>query len=321
VTVVGPGSAVITANQAGNANYTAAAPVSRTLTVTAPAKSDQTITFNPLAPVVVGSAPFTLTATASSGLTVTYTSSNPSVASVSGSTVAILSAGTTTITASQAGNDSYNAAPAVSQILTVTAAPSCPASIIWLEPISLNKVRQGGSVLPIKFHLQECCGRSPRDPDHNGDEHSNYHNGHGDDSHEDEDDDGSHDDNYHSYRTDDHSGSNVSCRHGSNGRSTSSSSCRHDCDHEDDDRDGCANLRDKTVIISIYEVGSAAPATQYKYGTGSPNPPDFVIDGDYKYQLNFPTAKGRHTYHIDVYRFPAGSSAPELVGSKEFKTK
>ena len=75
------------------------------------------------------------------------------------------------------------------------------------------------------------------------------------------------------------------------------------------------------MVISIYEVGSTAPATQFKYGTGSPNPPDYIIDGDYKYQLNFPTARGTHKYHIDVYRFVAGSTTPVLVGSKEFSTR
>ncbi len=316
VTVVGAGTAVITANQAGNLNYSAAPAVSQTLTVTG--KQNQTIAFGTLAPVVVGSAPFTLTATASSGLAVSYTSSNPAVATVSGSTVTVVSAGTTVITASQPGDANYNAATPVARTLTVTAAQNCSTGLMWLTPISLDKIRQGGSVLPIKFHLQECCGVSPRDPDANGDFHSNDHNGHGDDN---GDDNGEHDDDGHSDRSDDHSGNNAACHHGADGYSTNNSNCRHDCNHDEDDRDGCANLRDTTVVISIYEVGSTAPATQYKYGTGSPNPPDFAIDGDYKYQLNFPTAKGKHTYHIDVYRFPAGTTAPVLVGSKEFSTK
>lgn len=73
-------------------------------------------------------------------------------------------------------------------------------------------------------------------------------------------------------------------------------------------------------MISVYEVGSSAPATQFKYGTGSPNPPDYIIDGDFKYQLNYPTARGYRRYHVDVYRYPVGSTAPVLVGSKEFTT-
>src|SRR5690606_31109373 len=77
VTIVGPGSAVITATQAGNSNYNAATAVAQTLVVTSPAKTNQTITFGTIASKQVGDPNFTLTATASSGLSVTYTSSDP----------------------------------------------------------------------------------------------------------------------------------------------------------------------------------------------------------------------------------------------------
>jgi hypothetical protein len=113
----------------------------------------------------------------------------------------------------------------------------------------------------------------------------------------------------------------VTCHHGSSGKSIEDVNCRHDSDHQyDENHDGCVSLRDKSVVISVYEVGSPAPATQYKYGTGSPNPPDYIIDGDCKYQLNFPIARGSHRYHIDVYRYPPGSTTPVLVGSKEVAT-
>ena len=195
----------------------------------------------------------------------------------------------------------------MTQTLTVNAVQACATNVLWLTPISLDKVQQGGSVLPIKFRLQQCCGDDhDRDPDANGDLHSNDHNGHGDGG--DDDDDG------------DYSGKNVSCHHGKDGKSTNNKYCRHDSDHDDDDKKGCANLRDTTVVISIYEVGSTAPATQYPYGTGSPNPPDYAINGAYQYHLNFPTAKGVHVYHVEVYRFPPGSAAV-LVGTKEFTTK
>jgi hypothetical protein len=118
--IVGAGSATITASQAGNTNYNAAADVQHTLTVN---KANQTITFGSLGDSVVGDPPFTLGATASSGLTVSYTSSDPNVATVSGSTVTIVGAGTTTITASQSGNANYNAALDVQQSLTVNPGP------------------------------------------------------------------------------------------------------------------------------------------------------------------------------------------------------
>ena len=191
VTIVGAGSAVITASQGGDGNYNPAPNVSRNLTInkapatvtigslgtvydgnpktatatTVPAglavsftyngaasaptaagsyavvgtvndtnyegsasgtltiaKADQTITFGLLAVKTYGDAAFPLAATAGSGLAVTYGSSNTSVATVSGSTVTIVGAGTATITATQAGNANYNAAPAVTQTLTVNKA-------------------------------------------------------------------------------------------------------------------------------------------------------------------------------------------------------
>ncbi|MCA6388352.1 MAG: VCBS repeat-containing protein, partial [Cytophagales bacterium] len=116
VTIVGAGTTTITASQAGNTNFAAAASVPQTLTVN---QASQTITFAALANKNFGDAPFTLSATASSGLAVSYSSSNTSVATLSGNTVTIVGAGTTTLTASQAGNTNYNAAPDVPQPLNV----------------------------------------------------------------------------------------------------------------------------------------------------------------------------------------------------------
>jgi len=119
VTVIGEGTAIITASQSGNSSYNAAMPASQTLTVTAGSKTDQTISFATLADKTFGDASFDLTATASSGLSVSYVSSNPAVATISGSTVTITGVGTTMITASQSGNITFNAAVAVSRTLTV----------------------------------------------------------------------------------------------------------------------------------------------------------------------------------------------------------
>jgi uncharacterized repeat protein (TIGR03803 family) len=117
VTIIGIGSAVITASQAGNAVYDVAPIVEQTLTVS---KDDQTITFSALPSKIFGDAPFTVSATASSGLVVTFSSSNTSVATVSGTTITIVGAGSATITASQSGSALYNAATPVDQILDVT---------------------------------------------------------------------------------------------------------------------------------------------------------------------------------------------------------
>ncbi|PZR11379.1 MAG: hypothetical protein DI539_20685, partial [Flavobacterium psychrophilum] len=119
VTVVGAGTATITASQAGNANYNAAS-LGVTLTVN---KIAQAITFSNITKTY-GDADFTLTATGgASGEPVTYVSSNTNVATILGNTVTLLSNGTTNITASQAGNANYAAAADVVRTLTVAAKP------------------------------------------------------------------------------------------------------------------------------------------------------------------------------------------------------
>ncbi|MDH7445529.1 carbohydrate-binding protein [Aquimarina sp. 2201CG14-23] len=80
---------------------------------------DQTISFGSLPTKEVGDSDFSPGATASSGLSVSYTSSNTNVATIVNGNIHIVSDGTSTITASQGGNNTYNAAPNVTQILTV----------------------------------------------------------------------------------------------------------------------------------------------------------------------------------------------------------
>ena len=111
------GTCTITANQAGNAAYSAAPQVAQDVTVT---KVSQSITFPAITPnpaTVGGSA--TLSATASSGLAVSYSSLTQSVCAVSGSTVSYIAAGTCTVAADQAGNASYQAAAQEAQGVTV----------------------------------------------------------------------------------------------------------------------------------------------------------------------------------------------------------
>ena len=118
VTLVTTGTCTINANQAGNANYNAAAQVPQSFTVT---PASQTITFTAIPDTVYGNT-VNLTATASSSLTVTYTSATTGVCTVSGSTVTLVTTGTCTINANQAGNANYNAAAQVPQSFTVTPA-------------------------------------------------------------------------------------------------------------------------------------------------------------------------------------------------------
>jgi hypothetical protein len=118
ITILSGGTSNITARQAGNGTY-APAKYTQNLTIE---KTNQTITFGVIPVKTYGDPDFTLAATASSGLIVSYSSDNTSVATVTGNLVHIVAAGTAVITASQAGNANYNAAPNVSQPLTVNLA-------------------------------------------------------------------------------------------------------------------------------------------------------------------------------------------------------
>ena len=115
-TIVGAGTASITASQGGDNNYLAATNSTQNQLVISTALANQSITFEALIPVTYGDGTFNLTATGGeSGNAVTYSSSDPTIASISGNVVSIIKPGTVTITASQAGNSSYNAAPSVLQ--------------------------------------------------------------------------------------------------------------------------------------------------------------------------------------------------------------
>jgi len=104
LSIVGVGTTTVTAHQAANVDYPAAADVSKTVTVRLP----QTITYTGLSNKVYGSAPFTLTASASSGLPVTFSSNKPSVATVSGNTATIVAVGSSCyFTITQAGDATY----------------------------------------------------------------------------------------------------------------------------------------------------------------------------------------------------------------------
>jgi hypothetical protein len=127
------GTCSITASQAGNANYTAATPVSDDITIS---KASQTITITSSAPAAtVGGPTYTVAATASSGLAVTFTidASASAVCSISGVTVSFVGIGTCKINADQAGDGNYNAAPQTQQ--TFTASAGNPAQLVFvLQP-------------------------------------------------------------------------------------------------------------------------------------------------------------------------------------------
>ncbi len=115
----GAGTVTVSAGQAGNADYLAAAPVSVQFEVVP--RQTQTITFPAIS---LSGSTTTLQATASSGLPVTYAVVSGS-ASISGNvlTVSNPNASGVTVSASQAGNATYAPAPPVQQTVKVLRPP------------------------------------------------------------------------------------------------------------------------------------------------------------------------------------------------------
>jgi uncharacterized repeat protein (TIGR01451 family) len=167
VSYLAAGSCVIDANQAGNANYTAAPTVTKTITINA-ANQPQTISFTaPTTGTVGGSA--TLSATGGgSGNPVVFSvdgSSGSGVCSVSGSTVSYLAAGSCVIDANQAGNDSFSAAPTVTKTITVGPAGAGSQTISFTAPASGTvggsatlSATGGGSGNPVTFSVDATSG-------------------------------------------------------------------------------------------------------------------------------------------------------------------
>jgi hypothetical protein len=154
VTLTGTtGTVVIAANQAGNANYTAAIAVSQSFAVTG---APQTITFAAIPANKYGTRAFTLGATASSGLVVSYAVASGQ-ATVSGNTVTLTGSGTITIQATQAGNSTYAAATPVSQSFAVAQAtqtivfPAIPNHVFGDAPFALTA--SASSKLPVTYNV------------------------------------------------------------------------------------------------------------------------------------------------------------------------
>jgi hypothetical protein len=117
LTLVLAGTCSVTASQAGNTTYAAAASVSNSFNVST---TSQTITFNSPGNQLLGGGTVALSASATSGLAVSFHSTTTSVCTVSGSTLTLVLAGTCSVTASQAGNAAYGPATPVSNSFTVS---------------------------------------------------------------------------------------------------------------------------------------------------------------------------------------------------------
>ncbi len=114
------GLCTVTANQAGNATYATAPPVTQSFAVDKASQTIATISFIPDFLSIGGTT--TASATATSGMAVSFSSTTPSTCSVLGNTVSGLIPGICTVAADQSGSDNYAAAPQITQSITVTAA-------------------------------------------------------------------------------------------------------------------------------------------------------------------------------------------------------
>jgi ribosomal protein S11 len=147
-----PGTCIVHASQAGNADYAAAPPAAQSFAVTI---APQTISFTPIAGPQYVSTQLTLSATASSSLPVSFASTTPSVCSVAGSTLSLLIQGTCIVHATQAGNNVYAAAPPAGQSFSVNGA----SQTITFTPITgtqyaltqLTLSATASSSLPVTF--------------------------------------------------------------------------------------------------------------------------------------------------------------------------
>ena len=219
------------------------------------------------------------------GTTVTVAGTGLGTTSAAGTgTLQVSAAGTYTFTAGASGGGA-SAASKVTFTVNVTQPPPPPCNLVWLPPLSLGKVQQGGSTVPIRFQLQCGCTSDGMKYFYSGNNYGGY-----------------------NYGGAIYSGANYDNNNYSG----------------DDGYGGSGNTsKDTSVTIAISEVfanGSSSTAQIYGYGW-SPNPPTYAIDGDNTYHLNFPTARGVHRYHIEIYRFPPGSTVPQLLGTKEFTTR
>ena len=121
VSFTGVGTCTIDANQAGDADYSAAPQAQQAFAV---GKGGQSIAFTSSAPgaAVVGGATYTVTATGGpSGNPVTFTidASSSGRCTILAGTVTMVHAGSCTIDANQAGDADYDAAPQAQQAFTI----------------------------------------------------------------------------------------------------------------------------------------------------------------------------------------------------------
>ena len=114
VTITGAGPCQIFADQAGDANHTAAPTANFDVIIQQAPQAITNFIANPASPVFAPGGTFTVSATPGASLnSVLFGSNTPTVCTLAGSTVTMVAAGTCTLTAIQAGNRDYQASPSL----------------------------------------------------------------------------------------------------------------------------------------------------------------------------------------------------------------
>jgi hypothetical protein len=140
VTATGAGSCVITADQAGDARYTAAAQATQPVTAT---KATQTILFAAIGDHLAIDPPFSLIATGGGSNNPVVFTTLSTACSVSANVVSLLTLGPCSIDADQAGDANYNAAAQVTRSFNVTAAQQT----ITFPPVTPFAWKDGSATL------------------------------------------------------------------------------------------------------------------------------------------------------------------------------
>ena len=154
------GTCTIVANQAGNADFLPAPPVTRSFGVT---KANQTITFPRPPNSTMLASPLTISATASSGLPVTVSSSTTAVCTASASSVTFVGTGTCTLVASQSGTAVYNAATPITRSFTVSKAgqtitfPRPSNATLIQSPVTVTATASSGLPVTVTSSTQGVC--------------------------------------------------------------------------------------------------------------------------------------------------------------------
>jgi autotransporter-associated beta strand protein len=145
ITLTGPGTVVLAANQAGNGNFLAASEVVTSFTVAKVANAISAFTAIPTQTYVAGKTVTITVPNASSGLAVSVSvKSGP--ATISGNTVTLTGAGTVVLAANQAGNDVYLPATEVTTSFSVQGA-AAPALVSRLPAAGTPAVSVASDVI------------------------------------------------------------------------------------------------------------------------------------------------------------------------------